>query len=110
MRLAFKDYKIRKICEDLDAATNEYGVAVADMLKIRLADLEAATTISDILTGNPSIVANMPYSLFKVDLAENLQLLFGAAHIKKPPIGENGDIDWAHVNYIQILEIRNTHG
>lgn len=109
LRLSFKDYRIRKICEDSDVATNEYGVAVAHILRIRMADLQAATNISDLLTGNPTKVLNKPYSLYKVDLAENLYLLFGADHIKKPPLDENKDINWAAVTYIQILEIRNEH-
>jgi hypothetical protein len=106
LRFSFKDHDIRKVCEDSDTATNKYGISVADVLRIRLADLEAATTIADLLSGNPGIVPNTPYSLYKVDLAKNLQLFFGAHHVKKPPLDKNKDINWAIVNYIQILEIR----
>lgn len=106
MRFSFKDHYIRKVCEDSDTAINEYGISVADILMIRLADLEAATAIADLLSGNPGIVPSVPYSLYKIDLADNLQLFFGADHTKKPPLDKNGDIDWAVVKYIQILEIR----
>lgn len=76
------------------------------MLQIRLSDLRAATNISDIQSGNPGPVPHEPYSQFKVDLADDLQLIFDASHVKKPPINKNGDIDWLVVDYIQIIEIR----
>lgn len=52
------------------------------------------------------VVPAKPYSFYKVDLAESLQLIFAASHINKPPLNEGNDIDWPRVNYIQIIEIR----
>lgn len=109
MRFAFENLEIRKICEDYDTATNKFGSAVAAMLQIRLSDLRAATNIADIQAGNPKLVPHKPFSQFKVDLADDLQLIFGASHVKRPPLNEKGDINWFAVDYIQIIEIRKHH-
>jgi hypothetical protein len=109
LRFAFESLEIRKICEDHDTATNKFGSAVATMLQIRLSDLRAATNISDIQSGNPGLVPHKPYSQYKVDLAGDLQLIFDASHVKKPPLNEDGDIAWLVVDYIQIIEIRKNN-
>jgi len=106
LRFAFENLEIRKICEDQDTAINRLGSAAATMLRIRLSDLRAATNISDILSGNPSLVLHMPFSYYKIDLADDLQLILDASHVKRPPLNESGDINWSVVDYVKIIEIR----
>ena len=105
MRFSFDNLEIRKICEDENTATNRFGSAVAAMLQIRLSDLRAATNISDIQSGNPGLVPHQPYSYYKVDLADDLQLILDASHVKNPPKNDKGDINWLVVDYIKIIEI-----
>lgn len=109
MRIAFQDYEIRKICEDADYAGVTLGPAMAKVLQLRLADLEAAPTIADLPIENRGVIAHKPYSLFYVELAKNLHLIFKADHIRRPPIGVDNDIDWNKVTYIQVLEIQKTN-
>lgn len=101
MKFAFEDKKIRTFCEDADKANAEFGHAVAQNLQSRLADLDAATTIKDVMTGQPEKIKD---SLnYKVDLGDGFRLVFCCNHINPPLL--NGKIDWEQVTYIRLLQI-----
>ena len=53
MELAFESRWLRTVCENEADADRELGLAVAETLRHRLADLLAATSIDDILAGKP---------------------------------------------------------
>lgn len=105
MLISFDNRKIRKICEDEIEAQNEFGIHVATKLQNRLADIAAAKSVSDIITGNPSEIKNTPYPNYKVDLYNNYILIFAANNIIIPQF-ENKSINWSEVDRIKILEIK----
>lgn len=107
MELSFLDKEIRAVCDDEDKAILKYGMAIAKVLQSRLADLLATRTVQDIvlLLGDTAAakINESSYSDFKVEIAEELWLIFTSAHTKRPEI--DGDIDWSKVARIKILKI-----
>jgi len=58
MVLTYRTKRLRSICEDEGFATVEYGPAFSTALKIRLAEIFAATCPSDLLSGYPHLSDN----------------------------------------------------
>ncbi len=105
MEIAFDSRQIRHICEDASEATLTLGANVAGTLRDRLADLEAATSVSDILIGKPRALQCGADEFMVVDLCDGYSLVFAANHNIKPT-GENGRILWPQVTRIKILQIQ----
>lgn len=105
MEIAFDSRQIRHICEDASKATLTLGANVAGALMDRLADLEAATSVSDIIIGRPRAVQSGADEFMAVDLCDGQSLVFAANHNIKP-IGDNGRIQWHQVTRIKILQIQ----
>jgi hypothetical protein len=103
--LAFETKNLREICEIEQTAIDQYGKNVAMILRHRLADLYAATSIYDILVGNPRLINNIDnHKIMVIDLADNYQIRICANH-KNNPVLDNGNIDWTKVTRIRILQI-----
>lgn len=105
MLIAFDNRKIRNICEEENEALSELSEQVVIKLKSRLADLAAATSVKDIIVGNPCEIINNSRSDYKIDLCDGYILIFAANHVNNPKM-ENGSIDWLKVKRIKILEIK----
>lgn len=105
MELAFSNKDIRKICEDEDEATSELGFAIGKNLQNRLADLIAATTVRDLLVGNPGEITDSSQSTYKIEIGDGFRIIFCPNHKNIPHIGEK--IDWDKVTRIKILQIEN---
>lgn len=101
MDLAFGDREIRRVCEDSDKAVEVYGVQIAEALHNRLADLSAATSLSDIIVGRP---AQLSDNTFKIDISGGYRLVF-SANDRKLTYNAQGSIDWLSVTRIRITSI-----
>lgn len=53
MEIRYKDKKVRELCEKQAVAEKKLGTASARKLKVRLAALEAAACVTDLIAGNP---------------------------------------------------------
>ena len=104
MEFAFLNKEIRNICEDENKAKEDLGEEVARILKIRLADLFAATSVFDIILGDPKELITEGKFEFKVDICNGYQLIFSPNHVKNPLTRKN-TIDWLKVNRIKIIKI-----
>lgn len=104
MELAFESRWLRTICETEAQAKSELGNSVAEVLKHRLADLRAATSVKDLLAGRPRVLDGSEGKHMVVDLADGYRLVFKSNHINRPndPVDE---INWAQVTRIKILRI-----
>ena len=109
MQLAFHSAWLRTICESERIAKGELGGAAAEVLKHRLADMTAATSVSDLVAGRPRVLEGTPRDQMAVELCEGYVITFVANHTKNP-ITEPGDMDWKRVNRIKILRIECDHG
>ncbi len=108
MELAFNSKLLRTICESESRAKHELGDAVAEMLKHRLADLRAATSVKDLMAGRPRTLRGTPLGVMVVDLRKGYRLVFAANHARNPM--KNGDVDWEQVSRIKIIRIECEHG
>jgi proteic killer suppression protein len=105
---SFENRDLRKECEDEQVAIEKYGTEISMKLQGRIADIIAATTVSDLLAGNPSML-NKGSNNYKVDLSSNCLLVFCSANTKVPQ-DSNGSVDWERVTRIKILEIQHING
>jgi plasmid maintenance system killer protein len=104
--LAFASKTLREICEDEKQAARHFNKHVTESLKHRLSDLEAASAITDLITGQPQL--HNPTAKYSVRLAEGVCLEFAANHVKNP-VDKNGNVDWKKVSRIQIMRIGKCH-
>jgi hypothetical protein len=104
LELAFDSKTLRDICESDDHARRELGLKVAEILKHRLADLRAATSIYDVVVGNPRLIDDTEYQYMAIDLCDSHRMVFSANHLNNP-IAESGKLDWSKVRRIKILRI-----
>ena len=102
MVLAFASKPLRDMCEIEEHARRHLSSKVADNLKHRLADLEAAASVEDLIVGSPR--KSKASDTYLVDLADGFCLVFGANHIKNPVHGD-GKVDWSKVSRVQVLSI-----
>lgn len=105
MELAFDSRSLRSICESEVQAKEKYGAAVAEILKHRLADLCAATSIKDLLVGRPRPMDGTNDLCMILDLFEGYQIVFCANHPKNP-LTQAGRVDWSKVSRVKIMRIK----
>ena len=103
MELAFDSIRLRTICENDKEAKRKLGTKAAEILRHRLADLCAATSIKDVIVGFPrrATVASQDMLL---DLCDGHVVIFSANHAKNP-VAVDGSIDWLRVSRIKIIQI-----
>jgi len=105
LHLSFENIEIRSICEDESKGVIAYGPAVIEKLKNRLTDMLAARTVSEIPSiGNPRETMGNPYTHYIIDLCDGFYIIFSANHVTVPLL-ENGNVNWAEVSRIKILQI-----
>jgi hypothetical protein len=105
---SFENKDLRKLCEDEQAAIEKYGMEISMKLQGRIADITAATTVNDLLAGNPALL-DKESNNYKVDLSINHLLVFCSANTKVPQQSD-GSINWEKVTRIKILEIQKING
>jgi hypothetical protein len=106
LELAFESKELRDICESEEEAKRRFGDAVAEMLRHRLADLDAAQSPNDLLAGRPRL--GQDGRTMMIDLCEGRRVVFTANHASNPTTS-TGDLDWARVRRIKILRIESDH-
>lgn len=105
LEFAFISEHVRTICEKYAVAKQELGEEAADTLTHRLADIRSAASIYELLAGRRRFLPEASTPTVILDLAQGYQLRFCANHVVKPPVTENGELDWTRVSRIKILEI-----
>lgn len=103
LELAFHSKPLRAICESEAEATREFGEAVADVLRHRLADLCAAKSPNDLPVGRPRALRSDPTKMC-LDLCDGYVVTFCANHPNNPNT-PSGPPAWENVSRIRILEI-----
>lgn len=106
MELSWENTQIRQLCEDEDFAKVKLGPNVAQSLQSRLADLDAASTIEDLVAGNPAEITFKDKPCYKLDLGEAARIVFCASNVKIP-LTNDEQINWKKVTRIKIISIEN---
>ena len=104
MELAFADKSLRDLCESQLKAERKFGIGIARILRTRLADLQDAESIKDLIALGPQIVDSRR-GVIELPLGEDGRMIFCANHVSIP-LEETGDVNWSRVSRIKILEIR----
>ena len=89
-------------------AVQKLGKAGAKKLATRRGELVAATSVTDLRTGDPHPLKGDRVGQYSVDLDGGRRLLFEPAH-EIWPTKEDGGIDWARVTEIRIILIGDYH-
>ncbi len=106
LELAFETKELREICENEAEARRRLGNAVAEALKHRLADLDAATSPRDLIGGKPRLGPDA--RTMTLDLCEGCHVVFTHNHPNNPT-KSTGEVDWEKVSRVRILRIERKH-
>lgn len=108
MEINFKNKKLRDICEKQILAKKLLGEIGTKKLFSRLADLAAASCVTDLIAGNPHPLKGDRLGQFALDLVGGWRLVFESAN---DPVPRKADasIDWSQVTIISIEFIGDYH-
>jgi len=84
------------------------GKACARKLRSRLADLDAADSVQDLVAGRPHPLKGERAGQFAVDLQGAKRLVFKTAN-DPIPYKDDGKIDWSKVTHVCIVFIGDYH-
>ena len=104
MELAFESKELRSICEHEATAKTELGAEIAEALRGRLADLRAATSMDDLIVGNPHTLECRESNYLVIDLCQGHRIVLKANHPENP-LTDCGRLDWAKVSRIKVIHI-----
>jgi proteic killer suppression protein len=103
MIVAFQTEELRRICEDENVAEKKLGWPVASVLRERLADLRAVTSIDVLPVGRPSKTGAVGERLV-FPLGSTHTMTWTANHLDPPKV-DDGFVDWSRTSRIQLLAI-----
>ena len=108
MEITFTDEKLRQLCERPQLARKKLGAPCARKLQTRLADIDAASSVKELIAGRPHPLQGDRDGQFAVDLAGGKRLVFKPGN-KPVPRREDGGIDWAKVTQVCICFVGDYH-
>lgn len=109
MQISYKDKNVRALCLDSKTAIRKIGADNAKKLKIRLAALEAASCVTELVAGRPHPLVGVLLGQFALDLAGGWRLVFSPAN-NPCPKNIAGEINWSQVTIVRIEYIGDYHG
>jgi proteic killer suppression protein len=77
LEIKFKNKQLRELCEKRAVAVKKLGDICTRKLQTRLADIEAASRVSDLSAGNPHPLTGDRLGQFALDLAGGWRLAPG---------------------------------
>lgn len=110
MDITFKNKKLRDYAHNDRLATQKLGARRAQLYKLRLDDLRAATTLEDVrhLPGRYHELKEDRKGQWACDLDHPYRLIF-EPHESPVPTNESGQTLWIEIKGVEILEITDYH-
>ena len=108
MDISFSKNELQKLCENSRLMVKKFGMPCAKKLMARLADLQAAETLEDVVAGRPHPLERDRLGQFAVNLHGGVRLVFESAD-DPVPIKDDGTIAWHEVTKICIVFIGDYH-
>jgi Plasmid maintenance system killer protein. len=108
VEINFKDKSLRDLCNHESLAQRNLGTNMARKLKLRLTQLSAALSMSELLVGRPHPLTEKRAGQFALDLVHPRRLVFEPDHDPIPQT-EDGGIDWSQVTRVIIVYIGDYH-
>lgn len=103
----FADDDLRTLCSTERLAQRRLGPKNTKKLKARLADLQAARNVSQLVAGGPHPLKGDRAGQFALDLDGGCRLVFEPA--SDGAADEHGVIDWSKVTEVKVVEIGDYH-
>ena len=101
-----------KACLNTLDGNKKWGKAIADKVRLRITEFEAASSLGDISKLPPARcheLSNNRAGQLSVVLNGNMRLIFMPKHDPVPTL-PSGGLDWSRVTEILILEVIDYHG
>ncbi|MEE8058283.1 MAG: killer suppression protein HigA [Pseudomonadales bacterium] len=108
MEISYKNNKLKKLCLKRREADKTLGTDSSRKLRARLADIDAASNVSELVAGRPHPLSGNRKGEFSLDLARGNRLVFTPEEIP-PPQKEDGGTDWTMVDKIVVVFIGDYH-
>lgn len=108
LEIRFKDKQLQDLCNKKVVAVKKLGDIGARKLQTRLADIAAASRVSDLIAGNPHPLKGDRHGQFALDLTGGWRLVFGPAN-EPLPRRDDASIDWSAVTIVCIEYIGDYH-
>lgn len=108
MKILFRNKRLERLCLDKKAANKDLGANAAKGLMSRIADLEAAVTVNDLVAGKRHPLKGRFSGQLAVTVYRGIRLTFSPADDPVPK-AEDGSIDWNSVTSIRIEYIGDYH-
>lgn len=108
MDIGFQDDDLARLCNDSRIAERRLGSNSAKRLRARLADLRAATVVTELVAGSPHPLTGDRLGQFSLRLHGGHRLVFRPARDPIPFLRDGG-IDWNSVTAVTIVEIGDYH-
>lgn len=108
MDITFIDGKLQELCEQQSVAQKKLGQTCARKLRSRLADLAAAGSVQELVSGRPHPLKGDRAGEFAVALEGGRRLVFKPANNPIPYKGD-GSIDRSKVTRVCIVFIGDYH-
>lgn len=106
MEIAFQTRSLRDVCESDEKLKRQFGDRTAESIKTRLADLRAAASIQDVVSGNPRKITRDGKPLMILELDGGRVVAFCPNHLRMP-LRPDGLVDWVAIYRIRILSIED---
>jgi hypothetical protein len=103
MELAFETQELRRVCESDADACKCLPRGTAAQLQDRLADMRAATSVSDLVAGSPALDASPPGEI-RFTLEGGYELVCGGNH-PRPPVTDEGRVDFSRIRRVKVVRI-----
>lgn len=107
MDISFASKKLEKLCSDSREAMRVLGADSARKLRARLADLQAADTVSELVAGRPHPLIGKRAGQFALDLAGGQRLVFQP--LRAGAARATAAVDWKRVTAVEIVFIGDYH-
>ncbi len=112
MDIFFRTKKLAKLCTVSKTADKQLGMEQAKRLRRRLDDLRAAPSLEAMRPPFPGRCHELKgdrKGQLSLDLSHPYRLIF-VPGVNPPPTKEDGGLDWAQVQSVEIVDIEDTHG
>ena len=108
MDIVYREQDLEDLCTDERRAKRKLGQQGFKKLRTRLAELEAAARVTDLVAGHPHPLKGDRYGQFALDLDGGRRLVFQPT-AQPPPTAPDGGIAWNLVVSIEIVYIGDYH-
>lgn len=108
LEIKYKNGKLEKLSLISKVADRELGPKSAQKLRTRLAEIDAGSSVAELIAGRPHPLKGNRLGEFALDLAGGDRLVFMPS-ANPPPLKDDGGIDWSNVKSVTIIFIGDYH-